>query len=1210
MKRIRFFVYNIIFFWLFAWSQSYANISDFWEKLININIPIHDIISNTGISRYELTRLLSATECNDCVVTPPYYRARYNQNFWETFTKTPGKDFNDILYGQAIFNKKSHYYCVAYVWEKWYMKWYPKETSPICAWSFCWDRFTTKAEFLQVIINIISKYLYQTYSINWNNTEIWINKLRSASYEYKTFTKSEIDTIKNKSKECWKNNCSIKSTEEFNIYLKYCMFNLKSCNMIPFGKIKEWYRPVAELNVLYRQNLISLDDALKYTLWDNIDWKLAIDILGKVNKLIWCSFDLDYDCDWIPNHIDNCPYHFNPQQRDLDNDGIWNVCDEDIDGDGIKNAIGIVDDNDNISIRLWDKSMDNCLFIKNPDQKSTIKNWFWDVCVDKNNHTSLTINIQKIDGSKTKTVTFWAISEWPANNFQWDFWDWSIGSGKIVSHTYFLPWLYNVRLFAKWDNTNDAFAKTTVIIGRDENEKQGLYPLNTSLIVKNWWEWNFTISSLGNHDSYQWTIWNTTTSTKTPNIKKKFVDNWSFPIIVKAINKDSIVAATMFSIWVGDNNYWSMLIPSDMLINKYDNVNFDTKLSNFNNSSISRIFWDFWDWTTKETLSTKISHTYQSVWKKIVLQIIHLRDWTKLQNMVTVFVSATNLFYSYWIQLLPSNLNLSASQNFSFSLVPIWDSFSDLLFANIIAWDWSSHIFGINNKTSFPLKKDFSYRNPWIYYPQANFAIDQCSQLSAQSTLAVWWQDFCLQAKLDWTLSKYKCDMDKDGIPDICDDDIDWDGIKNLLWIIKPWYTNNCNYIEEINKKNQNLINNLVNIDILQKHFKWVCSLDNDPFNQNNDQLDNNKNNIWDSLEKLINNIWLTDIISPIVDSDWDWIPDDQDLCPFIPETWNWITDFDWCPELWLEFYCDNYRSPINTSFTDSSWISPTSFLPAGIVIPKGFVLKRWTNIVWWATIANWSIISQPTTFPIWTILPGWAILPDWTILPGWTIITGWIVLSGWAFVINNNADITTWYNVTLNINVNWATHMKFGNTTAQRDSANRVTYNNTYPRTLTGADWEKTVYAMFSGNWIIPYIQDDIYLDTTISKLPTEYIFPIWTILPGWAILPDWIITEDILLPWDTEFTDGLSIPNDQTWSDISWTCGNGIQDLWENCQTCPQDVEDCLFVATNICLQCPCPFIDKNTNLSNKDNIKAVLRDYKKEYPRRYSIGYQISI
>jgi hypothetical protein len=90
------------------------------------------------------------------------------------------------------------------------------------------------------------------------------------------------------------------------------------------------------------------------------------------------------------------------------------------------------------------------------------------------------------------------------------------------------------------------------------------------------------------------------------------------------------------------------------------------------------------------------------------------------------------------------------------------------------------------------------------------------------------------------------------------------------------------------------------------------------------------------------------------------------------------------------------------------------------------------------------------------------------------------------TFVINNDAATTTGLNVTLNTNIVWATHMKFGNTPAARDSASRVTYNASYPRTLTGADGEKTVYAMFSGNGSLAYIQDTIYLNTTIIQEST----------------------------------------------------------------------------------------------------------------------------
>ncbi|MDR0282998.1 MAG: thrombospondin type 3 repeat-containing protein [Candidatus Peribacteria bacterium] len=71
-----------------------------------------------------------------------------------------------------------------------------------------------------------------------------------------------------------------------------------------------------------------------------------------------CNFNFDYDCDGIPNIIDNCPYDWNPNQLDLDKDRIGNVCDDDIDGDGVKNAIGLVDDNNNIIISKRDASQD------------------------------------------------------------------------------------------------------------------------------------------------------------------------------------------------------------------------------------------------------------------------------------------------------------------------------------------------------------------------------------------------------------------------------------------------------------------------------------------------------------------------------------------------------------------------------------------------------------------------------------------------------------------------------------------------------------------------------------------------------------------------------------------------------------------------------------------------------------------------------------
>ncbi|AHB40990.1 hypothetical protein P148_SR1C00001G0183 [candidate division SR1 bacterium RAAC1_SR1_1] len=1002
MKKIRIFIYGIVaFLGLYAGTQARADFSGFVEQLLNMNIPINSILSNTGINRYELTRLLNAVECKDCIVPNNDYLNRYTNLFWQKFTAEPGRDFDDILYRQASYNKKSYYYCVAYVGDRTYMRGYPLETSPVCAGEFCGTRNTTKAEFLQVIINMIAKYLYPIYSLNWNTVEAWVDDLNSRSYAYKNLSEDDIKIIEKRSKECGKQICSLQDANELNIYLKYCMFNLKECGMIPFEKIKEGYWPVAELNVLYRQQMISLDDAVKYNIGTLIDGKLAVEILSRINSLIGCSFNNDYDCDGIDNAQDSCPTGYNPQQRDYDKDKIGDVCDDDVDNEGIKNPIGILDDNGNVNVALWTPTIDNCLFIVNKDQADTNGNGVGDACEQLSANLSLSIAIQKMEGSVPKTITFGALSKGPVTDLKWDFGDGSIGSGSSISHTYFSPGLYTIRLFAKGKGTNDAYAKTTIIVGRDTNEKQGLYALNTSLIAPVGGEGSFSLSALGNHDSYERTFGSATATTEKPVLKKKFITAGTYPISIKAIRKGEIVAATLFSFGVGDTAYGSMLLPSTLLPEKYEEVVFETKLSNFLPSSVSRIIWDFGDGETIETTLTTTRYSYQSVGKKVVLQTIFLDDGTRLQNMITLFVGSNNLFSSYAIQLLPSSLELTTFQTFTFKILPLGDSFADLIFANIVAGDNNSTIFPLSNRIVFPLENKHIYKNPGVYYPQTNLSLDQCTQLSAQATLAVGGQDFCLQSKLDGTLLDFVCDMDKDSIPDICDMDIDGDGINNLLGTINPNVPKNCSYLTTITKSpNQTLINT----DLLKIHFKGICTLDNAPYMPNPNQGDQNKNGIGDAMETAFDKDSI-DRLAPIIDTDGDSFPDKEDLCPLIPESRNGITDYDGCPELGLEIYCDN----------------------------------------------NWSPAGQPG-------------LGDITDIDG--------------------------------------------------------------------------------------------------------------PIIPGGG-------------------------PN----------CGNGGQDAGETCLNCPQDMKDCLFVTTPPCLQCPCPFVDVDSDLTNDDTVKAVLWDKQKKYPWGYSLELGIS-
>ena len=151
-----------------------------------------------------------------------------------------------------------------------------------------------------------------------------------------------------------------------------------------------------------------------------------------------------------------------------------------------------------------------------------------------------------------------------------------------------------------------------------------------------------------------------------------------------------------------------------------------------------------------------------------------------------------------------------------------------------------------------------------------DFAIWWTVYLKNNSTLSLWayvtviWQQYCLW-DVAWSRNG-SCDLDKDKIPDVCDVDIDGDGVVNPLWLIR-FVNQSCTY--DATNINTNLI--------IKSVWTWVQSTnDNCPFTANPQQ--------WpcDALDK---------------DTDGDWILDIYDVCPTIPELFNGVTDTDWCPE-------------------------------------------------------------------------------------------------------------------------------------------------------------------------------------------------------------------------------------------------------------------------------------------------------------------------
>ncbi|MDR0606932.1 MAG: thrombospondin type 3 repeat-containing protein [Candidatus Peribacteria bacterium] len=287
--------------------------------------------------------------------------------------------------------------------------------------------------------------------------------------------------------------------------------------------------------------------------------------------------------------------------------------------------------------------------------------------------------------------------------------------------------------------------------------------------------------------------------------------------------------------------------------------------------SVQNILRDRGDGTITSGTELTATHLYASSGIKTLRQTLFLQNAQPLENIITFFVE--NPFKSHSIAL-----NVVGSQ-FSYPQAhPI--KFSLSLLPTVVSTPISiTNTFAVNQSQTFsaiPISKialQYSYPDAGTKSITSYGKINRCVALFNQGTVYISAEDRCLTALNNGTLKQYKCDMDSDGIPDICDDDMDGDDKKNLLGII-TYEKADCSY-------------NSDNVDesILGKHF-GVCSLDNCPFTKNPSQSDLNNNGIGDGCEAWTQTIIAAPGASDTLwkyDQDKDGIPDDLDLCPTIP---------------------------------------------------------------------------------------------------------------------------------------------------------------------------------------------------------------------------------------------------------------------------------------------------------------------------------------
>jgi len=826
---------TIISFSNFTSAQS-ATDTTFLRAIQDQGVNTSNLSASNAISRYDTARLMSSVECLDCLNPPQRMRERYTRQWLNDFVVIPSNNFDDLTHPVTRYKSLNYYYCTAYAADQWYINGYPRTSSPYCPGKFCGTANTSMSEFVQIIFNISAKYSSVDYDADWKSIlarTVQLSNIAQASI----YDLDDLATIKRSAEWCTDTSCDTMTQAQLTAYAKYCTYNLLACNFNTFAGAGEKTWPVAQLNILVKESIIpnSQADAISRVITRLAPRQQMINIFATINNKTQCDFDNDYDGDKVDNTKDNCPYDSNPSQRDTNKWWVGDVCDCDIDNDGKPNGLGAVDDlgkviytNLRTTRGCYDDNgddntvIDNCLTNYNPWQEDLNNNGIGDAC-ETTNLRGLRVKPDTMCAVAPATVWFgctYTGAIWPIN---WSFGDGGKTQGCNVSHRYTTPATYTVQARA-----NSGVNATTTIKVIGSSQQPWLALTTTTPVVSVGQTIKIKPVFRGSIDTIQY-VSSLGNMSRTPSQDVIFSTSQAgnYSITAKAYRNNIIIAASQIIVSVSSTTQRniSVILRPDSLTNKVNTpIKFTTTLNGITASAIKSVSWDFGDGSNSVGNDLSISKIYLTSGPKVITQKIILNDNTELITMTTVWVEWSNdQCLSAYLSAVPLIQQVGQPIDFTNHLVNF--GVDQLAKISCNYGDGMIKVFDTNLESY--LTQAHVYLVAWQYTVQCSLTLNNWLILPTSATVTVVGRDRC------WDISKYKCDMDRDKIPDICDEDIDGDGTNNLMWLIlyeKP----NC----AIDSQN-------TNIPLEQYEHQQAAqgiNIDNCPFRVNADQADDNKN--------------------------------------------------------------------------------------------------------------------------------------------------------------------------------------------------------------------------------------------------------------------------------------------------------------------------------------------------------------------------------